>query len=67
MIAAPDEGIGAMIPDLKKLVVRPVAMTLFLCAASTSKGLTWRSTRRYKPSLFARVFPVPMESEREKL
>ena len=32
-----------MISDLQKLVVLPVAMILFLCAASTSPGLTWRS------------------------
>jgi hypothetical protein len=32
-----------MISDLKKLVVLPVAMMLFLCAASTSQGLTWRA------------------------
>ncbi len=32
-----------MISDLKKLVVLPVAMMLFLCAASTSPGLTWRT------------------------
>jgi hypothetical protein len=32
-----------MISDLKKLVVVPVAMILFLCAASTSPGLTWRA------------------------
>jgi hypothetical protein len=32
-----------MIPDLKKLVVLPAALILFLCAASTSPGLTWRA------------------------
>jgi hypothetical protein len=32
-----------MMSDLKKLVVLPVAMMLFLCAASTSPGLTWRT------------------------
>jgi hypothetical protein len=32
-----------MISDLQKLVVLSVAMILFLCAASTSPGLTWRS------------------------
>jgi hypothetical protein len=32
-----------MISDLQKLIVLPVAMILFLCAASTSPGLTWRS------------------------
>ena len=32
-----------MISDLKKLVVLPVAMMLFLCAASTSPGLIWRA------------------------
>jgi hypothetical protein len=31
-----------MISDLQKLVVLSVAMILFLCAASTSPGLTWR-------------------------
>lgn len=31
-----------MISDLQKIVVLPVAMILFLCAASTSPGLTWR-------------------------
>jgi hypothetical protein len=31
-----------MISDLQKLVVLPVAIILFLCAASTSPGLTWR-------------------------
>jgi len=36
-------GAAAMISDLQKLVVLPVAMILFLCAASTSPGLTWRS------------------------
>jgi hypothetical protein len=29
--------------ELQKLVVLPVAMVLFLCAASTSSGLTWRA------------------------
>ncbi len=33
----------AMISDLKKLVVVQVAMILFLRAASTSPGLTWRA------------------------
>jgi hypothetical protein len=32
-----------MIPELKELVVLPVAMILFLCAVSTSPSLTWRS------------------------
>jgi hypothetical protein len=32
-----------MISDLKELVVVSVAMVLFLCAASTSPGLTWRA------------------------
>lgn len=32
-----------MMSDLKKLVVLPVAMMLFLCAASTSPGLAWRT------------------------
>ena len=31
-----------MISDLKKLILVPVAMILFLCAASTSPGLSWR-------------------------
>jgi hypothetical protein len=31
-----------MIFDLQKLVVLPVAMILFPCAASASLGLTWR-------------------------
>lgn len=31
-----------MISDLQKIVVLPVAMILFLCAASTSPDLTWR-------------------------
>jgi hypothetical protein len=39
----PDKtGGAAMISDLQKVVVLPVAMMLFLCAASTSPGLTWR-------------------------
>jgi hypothetical protein len=33
-----------MISDFQKLVVLPVAMILFLCAASTSPGLSWRSS-----------------------
>jgi hypothetical protein len=33
-----------MISDLHKLVLLPVAMILFLCAASTSPGLTWRGS-----------------------
>jgi hypothetical protein len=37
-------GAAAMISDLQKLVVLPVAMILFLCAASTSPGLTWRGS-----------------------
>ena len=32
-----------MISDLQKLVVLPIAMMLFLCATSTSPGLSWRS------------------------
>jgi len=35
---------AAMITDLQKLVVLPVAMILFLCAASTSPGLIWRGS-----------------------
>ncbi len=31
-----------MISDLQKLVVLPIAMILFLCAASTSPDLSWR-------------------------
>jgi hypothetical protein len=31
-----------MISDMKKLVIVPVALILFLCAVSTSPGLTWR-------------------------
>ena len=30
--------------ELQKLVLLPVAMILFLCAASTSPGLTWRGS-----------------------
>lgn len=37
-------GAAAMISDLQKLVVLPVAMILFLCAASTSPGLAWRGS-----------------------
>jgi hypothetical protein len=33
---------AAMISDLQKLFILPVAMILFLCAASTSPGLIWR-------------------------
>jgi hypothetical protein len=33
----------AMVSELQKLVVLPLAMILFLCAASTSPGLSWRS------------------------
>jgi hypothetical protein len=29
--------------ELQKLVVLPIAMVLFLYAASTSTGLTWRA------------------------
>ena len=29
--------------ELQKLVLLPVAMILFLCAASTSPDLTWRA------------------------
>jgi hypothetical protein len=32
-----------MIPELRRLIALPVAMILFLCAASTSPGLTWRT------------------------
>jgi hypothetical protein len=32
-----------MISEFKKFVVLPLAMTLFLCAVSTSPGLTWRA------------------------
>jgi hypothetical protein len=39
-----ERGAAAMISDLQKLVVLPVAMILFLCAASTSPGLTWRGS-----------------------
>ena len=39
-----ESGAAAMISDLQKLVVLPVAMILFLCAASTSPGLTWRGS-----------------------
>jgi hypothetical protein len=35
-------GAAATISDLQKLVVLPAAMVLFLCAAATSPGLTWR-------------------------
>jgi hypothetical protein len=35
-------GAAAMISDLQKLLILPVAMILFLCAASTSPGLIWR-------------------------
>jgi len=31
-----------MIPELKVLIILPAAMILFLCAVSTSPGLTWR-------------------------
>jgi hypothetical protein len=44
-VSVPDStGAAAMISDLQKLVVLPVAMILFLCAASTSPGLTWRGS-----------------------
>lgn len=34
----------AMIPEFKELIILPVAMILFLCAAaSTSPSLTWRA------------------------
>jgi hypothetical protein len=33
----------AMISEFKELVVLPIAMILFLCAASTLPSLTWRS------------------------
>jgi hypothetical protein len=33
-----------MISDPKELLVVSVAMILFLCAAATSPGLTWRAT-----------------------
>ena len=33
-----------MMSDLQKLAVLPVAIILFLCAASTSPGLTWRGS-----------------------
>jgi len=33
----------AMISEFKELVVLPIAVILFLCAASTSPSLTWRS------------------------
>jgi hypothetical protein len=39
-----ETGAAAMISDLQKLVVLPVAMILFLCAASTSPGLIWRGS-----------------------
>ena len=32
-----------MISELKELMVLPVAVILFLCAASTSPSLTWRA------------------------
>jgi hypothetical protein len=32
-----------MISDLKELLVVSVATILFLCAAATSPGLTWRA------------------------
>jgi hypothetical protein len=39
-----ESGAAAMISDLQKLVVLPLAMILFLCAASTSPGLIWRGS-----------------------
>jgi len=32
-----------MIPELRALIVLPIAMILFLCAVAMSPGLTWRS------------------------
>ena len=32
-----------MIPELRALIILPIAMILFLCAVSMSPGLTWRS------------------------
>jgi hypothetical protein len=40
---APVQGSHAMISELRSLVALPIAMILFLCAASTSPGLTWRT------------------------
>jgi hypothetical protein len=47
-----------MISDLKKLVLVPVAMILFLCAASTSPGLTWRANPAGQ-TLVAAELPKP--------
>jgi hypothetical protein len=40
---APVQGSHAMISELRRLIALPIAMILFLCAASTSPGLTWRT------------------------
>jgi hypothetical protein len=32
-----------MMSELRRLIALPIAMILFLCAASTSPGLTWRT------------------------
>jgi hypothetical protein len=46
-------GSAAMISDLQRMVVLPIALVAFLFAASTQGGMVWRGS---KPNLITLAF-----------
>jgi hypothetical protein len=47
-------GASAMIPELQRMIVLPIALVAFLLAASTQGGMVWRGSQPNPMTLAAR-------------